>query len=101
MMKHYWKKMVAFTCGVAMLSVMAGCGATNQGETAQSSASADGSKEITITFAEHVADIKAQEPHLDKIITAFEESHPGIKRKGVCTKWIFIRFDRCIEPVWN
>ena len=79
MMKHYWKKMVAFTCGVAMLSVMAGCGATNQGETAQSSASADGSKEITITFAEHVADIKAQEPHLDKIITAFEESHPGIK----------------------
>lgn len=34
--------------------------------------------QITVTFAEHVADIEAQEPHLAKIIAAFEEQNPGI-----------------------
>ena len=83
MMKKYWRKMMALTCAAAMLFTMAGCGnaegTTDGAETAQSSTTADGSGEITIQFAEHVADIQAQEPHLQKIITAFEESHPGIK----------------------
>ena len=83
MMKKYWRKMMALTCAAAMLFTMAGCGnaegTTGGAETAQSSMTADGSGEITIQFAEHVADIQAQEPHLQKIITAFEESHPGIK----------------------
>lgn len=83
MMKKYWRKMMALTCAAAMLFTMAGCGnaegTTDGAETAQSSTTADGSGEITIKFAEHVADIQAQEPHLQKIITAFEESHPGIK----------------------
>ena len=83
MMKKYWRKMMALTCAAAMLFTMAGCGnaegTTGGAETAQSSTTADGSGEITIQFAEHVADIQAQEPHLQKIITAFEESHPGIK----------------------
>lgn len=83
MMKKYWRKMMALTCAAAMLFTMAGCGnaegTTGGAETAQSSTTADGSGEITIKFAEHVADIQAQEPHLQKIITAFEESHPGIK----------------------
>lgn len=74
---------MALTCAAAMLFTMAGCGnaegTTDGAETAQSSTTADGSGEITIQFAEHVADIQAQEPHLQKIITAFEESHPGIK----------------------
>lgn len=35
-------------------------------------------EEVTITFAEHVADIEAQEPHLAKIIAAFEEAYPNI-----------------------
>lgn len=83
MMKKYWRKMMALTCAAAMLFTMAGCGnaegTTGGAETAQSSTTADGSGQITIKFAEHVADIQAQEPHLQKIITAFEESHPGIK----------------------
>lgn len=72
-----------YSRAAAMLFTMAGCGnaegTTDGAETAQSSTTADGSGEITIQFAEHVADIQAQEPHLQKIITAFEESHPGIK----------------------
>lgn len=83
MMKKYWRKMMALTCAAAMLFTMAGCGnaegTTDGAETAQSSTTADGSGQITIKFAEHVADIQAQEPHLQKIIAAFEESHPGIK----------------------
>lgn len=39
----------------------------------QSSTTADGSGEITIQFAEHVADIQAQEPHLQKIITVLKK----------------------------
>ena len=82
MMKKYWRKMMALTCAAAMLFTMAGCGnaegTTGGAETAQSSTTADGSGEITIKFAEHVADIQAQEPHLQKIITAFEESHPEL-----------------------
>ena len=75
MMKKYWRKMMALTCAAAMLFTMAGCGnaegTTGGAETAQSSTTADGSGEITIQFAEHVADIQAQEPHLQKIITRY------------------------------
>lgn len=40
----------------------------------------DTSKEIiTLTFAEHVADIESQEPHLAKILAAFQEEYPNIK----------------------
>ena len=64
MMKKYWRKMMALTCAAAMLFTMAGCGnaegTTGGAETAQSSTTADGSGEITIQFAEHVADIQAQ-----------------------------------------
>ena len=74
---------MALTCAAATLFTMAGCGnaeGTEGGaETMESSTTADESGQITIEFAEHVADIQAQEPHLQKIITAFEESHPGIK----------------------
>lgn len=83
MMKSIWRKMMALTCAAATLFTMAGCGnaeGTEGGaETMESSTTADESGQITIEFAEHVADIQAQEPHLQKIITAFEESHPGIK----------------------
>ena len=83
MMKKYWRKVMALTCAAATLFTMAGCGnaeGTEGGaETMESSTTADESGQITIEFAEHVADIQAQEPHLQKIITAFEESHPGIK----------------------
>ena len=71
---------MALTCAAATLFTMAGCGnaeGTEGGaETMVSSTTADESGQITIEFSEHVADIQAQEPHLQKIITAFEESHP-------------------------
>lgn len=35
-------------------------------------------EQVTVTFAEHVADIEAQNPHLAKIIAAFEEANPDI-----------------------
>lgn len=83
MMKKYWRKMMALTCAAAMLFTMAGCGnaegTTDGAETVQSSTTADGSGEITIQFAEHVADIQAQEPHLQKIITALKKAIRGLK----------------------
>jgi len=39
----------------------------------------NGDKQVTITFAEHVADIEKQEPFLSSIIKAFEEKYPNIK----------------------
>ena len=67
----------------AMLFTMAGCGnaegTTDGAETVQSSTTADGSGEITIQFAEHVADIQAQEPHLQKILRA--KKCPSIIRR--------------------
>ena len=37
-----------------------------------------GTQDITIHFSEHVANIEAQEPHMMKIIQAFEETYPNI-----------------------
>ena len=83
MMKKYWRKMMALTCAAAMLFTMAGCGnaegTTGGAETAQSSTTADGSGEITIQFAEHVADIQAQEPHLQKILLPLKKAIRGLK----------------------
>lgn len=83
MMKSIWRKMMALTCAAATLFTMAGCGnaeGTEGGaETMESSTTADESDRLRSSLQKRVADIQAQEPHLQKIITAFEESHPGIK----------------------
>ena len=47
--------------------------------TAKLMAEGNSDDKITISFAEHVADIETQEPHMMKIINAFEEAHPNIK----------------------
>lgn len=51
----------------------------NTGITTEAAPTAAGGKQITITFAEHVADINKQEPHLAAIIKAFENKYPNIK----------------------
>ena len=76
MKKRNWKKLVGAVCAAVMGTSMIGCGNAGSGTEQNESKSDDG---ITITFAEHVADIETQEPHMMKIIDAFEKSHPGIK----------------------
>lgn len=71
MEKGTLKKTVGMVCAAAMLASLAGCGAKNE--------NAAGTGTVTINFAEHVADVEAQEPHMMKIIDAFEKSHPNIK----------------------
>lgn len=60
-------KIMGILCASALISGMAGSAALAEEE------------QVTITFSEHVADIEAQEPHLMKIINAFEEKYPNIK----------------------
>lgn len=72
-MKSIWKKVISMLCVGGMIAGLVGCGASKKGEEGTSD------DKITISFAEHVADIETQEPHLMKIINAFEESHPNIK----------------------
>ena len=59
-------------CVGGMIAGLVGCGASEKGEE-------NSDDIITISFAEHVADIETQEPHMMKIINAFEEAHPNIK----------------------
>ncbi len=77
MKRRIWKRTTAMACVAAMLISLAGCGSKGEGESGNKN-TGDG-KTITITFAEHVADIEAQEPHMMKIIKAFEDSHENIK----------------------
>ena len=83
MMKKYWRKMMALTCAAAMLFTMAGCGnakgTTDGAETAQSSTTADGSGEITIQFAEHVADIQAQGRICRRLLLLLKKAIRGLK----------------------
>lgn len=81
-----WTKLVGMLCVALMMISLIGCGnKANNGSVTKTEKSEtkteknESSEEITITFAEHVADIEAQEPHMMKIINAFEKSHPGIK----------------------
>lgn len=97
-MKKKWNRQVlGVICAAAMVMGMTACAqketpakAENTGaenaeaakQTENGSVTADGgeaSGEVTVTFAEHVADIEAQEPHMMKIIHAFEEKYPNIK----------------------
>lgn len=72
-MKSIWKKVISMLCIGGMIAGLVGCGASEkEGE-------GNSDDKITISFAEHVADIETQEPHMMKIINAFEEAHPNIK----------------------
>ena len=73
MKKKTWEKVTAAAAAVALTVSMAGCGANEKKEQ-----SGNGDT-ITIEFAEHVANIEEQEPHMMKIIEAFEKEHPNIK----------------------
>lgn len=57
-----------------------GSGAASQEENGQEAAGGEAAsgQDITIHFSEHVANIEAQEPHMMKIIQAFEETYPNI-----------------------
>lgn len=83
MMKKYWRKMMALTCAAAMLFTMAGCGnaegTTGGAETAQSSTTADGSGEITIKFAEHVADIRHRSRICRRLLLLLKKAIRGLK----------------------
>lgn len=100
-MKKKWavKKLTGMLVVLGMLISMTGCAGkettpeasgntadtaqteegVQTGAAAQEEAQSDGAGEITINFAEHVADIEAQEPHMMKIIQAFQEVYPNIK----------------------
>lgn len=89
------KKSISIVCVVALL-LASGCGAKQEKEqdsqqaenTNEASAQEAGQEgagqeaasgqDITIHFSEHVANIEAQEPHMMKIIAAFEETYPDI-----------------------
>ena len=89
------KKVVSIT-GIMTLFLVSGCGAKQEepesvlpvdgtDEAAQEEQDGQGnigkemeSGDVTIHFAEHVANIEAQEPHMMKIIQAFEETYPNI-----------------------
>lgn len=87
------KKLLALLLIVLMsLSLLFGCATTQTDEaattgdvstevpaTAEPSAATTEAEPVTITFAEHVADIENQEAHLAKIIDAFEAANPNIK----------------------
>lgn len=83
MMKSIWRKMMALTCAAATLFTMAGCGnaeGTEGGaETMESSTTADESGQITIEFAEHVADIQAQEPICRRLSPPLKKAIRGLK----------------------
>lgn len=86
------KKSISIISALALI-LTAGCGSKPQeqpadqpqesvkeetsGEKETGTQEASGS-DITINFAEHVANIEAQEPHMMKIIQAFEETYPNI-----------------------
>ena len=89
------KKVVSIT-GIMTLFLVSGCGEKQEepesvlpvdgtDEAAQEEQDGQGnigkemeSGDVTIHFAEHVANIEAQEPHMMKIIQAFEETYPNI-----------------------
>lgn len=93
--KTLWKKGMGLLLSAALLGGLAGCGqsggdAMPSGGTAADTGSeaaaaengmntAETAEKVTVTFSEHVADIEAQEPHMMKIIRAFEEKYPNIK----------------------
>lgn len=69
---------------VFAVSILGGCGKKDgtdknpeQNTAGKEEAGSDGP--VTITFAEHVADISKQEPHMAAIIDAFEKKYPNIK----------------------
>lgn len=72
MKKSLYKRALGVICAAAVMIGVTGCGQDAQPEAKEGD-------QITITFAEHVADIEAQEPHMMKIIQAFEEKYPNIK----------------------
>lgn len=86
------KKLLALLLVVLMtLGLMLGCAKTQTEETAamrdesteapavvEPSSTTTEAELVTITFAEHVADIENQEAHLAKIIDAFEAANPNI-----------------------
>lgn len=85
MKKRFYKGIVSVICTTALILGTIGCGQTAETSAATDTAVAESTatetssgKDVTITFAEHVADIGAQEPHLMKIINAFEEKYPNI-----------------------
>ena len=85
------KKLLALLLVVLMtLGLMLGCAKTQTEMAAMSDESTEApaavepssttteAEPVTITFAEHVADIENQEAHLAKIIDAFEAANPNI-----------------------
>ncbi len=87
MKKNYLKKILCLVCTTALVFTMTACGSTTTESQPDSNASTEETakestdtpaEDVTITFAEHVADIEAQEPHMMKIINAFEEKYPNI-----------------------
>lgn len=80
------KKLLALVLAMAMVcTLFAACGQSAQPQqsteapAAQAPEAALDEKVVTITFAEHVADIEAQNPHLAKILDAFAVKYPEIK----------------------
>ena len=87
------KKYLAFLAAVLMVcGLFAGCTGAQTEQAEEPEATAEAAPEpaateeaaaaaepVTITFAEHVADIEKQEAHLAKIIAAFEAANPNIK----------------------
>ena len=99
-MRKTWRRVISLGIAVTAAVSMAGCGSQSgettaaaasetQGTEAESAeteaaeagteaAAETGGEQVTIRFAEHVADIEAQNPHLMKIIEAFEAENPNI-----------------------
>lgn len=71
---------------VIIVSFAVGCGNNNAGNTegeitpdaTAAPASGDSGNQVTITFWEHVADIKTNAPHVYNIVQAFNEQNPDI-----------------------
>ncbi len=98
-MEKMWRRIFLTGLAAAVAGGLAACGGAGEAETGENPSSAEtsaaseagtseagtseaqtgGEGEITIRFAEHVADVEAQNPHVMKIIAAFEAENPGIK----------------------
>jgi len=94
MKKKIYRQLLSVICMAAMVAGLTACGqaaddsqstqpdetgAAEQTQETTDAAEPETEEEITINFAEHVADVEAQEPHMMKIIDAFEKKYPNIK----------------------
>lgn len=83
------KRFLSVMLCLGMLSIFGGCGeketnvesdnaASEEQDTQSSDAESDGEKQITFTFAEHVADVEGQAPQVYAVVQEYMKLHPNV-----------------------